>query len=149
MKRSTRKPPGKRNKDDYEVGYGRPPKATQFKKGTSGNKKGRPKETKDIVTIFYEEMHRMIPISQSGKRRTITIARAAIKQLTNKAATGDPKAIQTIINISKELGDLKLPNALQQPQRRKFTLNIFSKDLETGQRVRVTPANVREPDDNE
>ena len=29
--------------DDYEVGYGRPPKSGQFKKGQSGNPKGRPR----------------------------------------------------------------------------------------------------------
>jgi hypothetical protein len=27
----------------YEVGYGKPPQSTQFKKGKSGNPKGRPK----------------------------------------------------------------------------------------------------------
>jgi hypothetical protein len=29
--------------DDYEVGYKKPPKATQFKPGQSGNPAGRPK----------------------------------------------------------------------------------------------------------
>jgi hypothetical protein len=27
---------------DYDVGYGRPPKKSRFKKGTSGNPSGRP-----------------------------------------------------------------------------------------------------------
>ena len=30
---------------EYSVGYGRPPKSTQFRRGRSGNPKGRPKET--------------------------------------------------------------------------------------------------------
>ena len=33
---------------DYEVGYGRPPKEYQFKPGTSGNYKGRPKKKSDF-----------------------------------------------------------------------------------------------------
>ena len=69
-------------------------------------------------------------------------------QLSNKAATGDSKATQAIINISRELGDLKHPDPLQEPQRRKFTLNIFDKDLETGQFVRVKPGTRQKIDDD-
>jgi hypothetical protein len=94
-------------------------------------------------------MNQRVAISENGQRRTITIVEAILKQLANKAATGDPKAIQAIINIARELGDLKLPDPMQEPQRHKFTLNIFAKDPETGQRVRVNPPNVRKADDDE
>jgi hypothetical protein len=124
-----------RNRSDYEIGYGRPPRATQFKKGTSGNKKGRPKGSKNIAMLFHEEMYRRITISENGERRTITKIEAAIKQLINKAATGDPKAFQATLNIARELGGLKLPEQLQEPLE--FTLNIFEKDLKTGEPVQV------------
>ena len=35
-------PTGCRTTDRYEVGYGKPPKNTRFKKGMSGNPGGRP-----------------------------------------------------------------------------------------------------------
>lgn len=146
MKRKAPPKPGRR---DYPVGFGRPPKATQFKKGTSGNKKGRPRETKNIATLFNQEMNQRIVISENGKRRTITKFEAALKQLRNKAATGDPKAIQTIINIARELGYLNLPDPLQEPEVLDFTVNVFEKDLVTGKSVRVDTPNVREPDDDE
>jgi hypothetical protein len=144
-----RKTPRNRNRSGYKIGYGRPPKETQFKKGTSGNNKGRPKGTKNIATLFHQEMYQRVTISENGERRTITKAEAALKQLVNKAATGDPKAIQAMINIARELGDLKLPDLLQEPKRHTFTLNVFQKDLETGERIRVNPANRQTPDNDD
>ena len=35
----------------YEVGYGKPPKHTQFKKGQSGNPKGRPKQVQAHMPV--------------------------------------------------------------------------------------------------
>jgi hypothetical protein len=34
--------------DDYEIGYGKPPKNSQFQKGISGNSRGRPQESLDF-----------------------------------------------------------------------------------------------------
>ena len=106
------------------IGYGNPPKHSPFKKGTSGNKKGRPKGTRNLATVFHNELNKRVVISENGQRRTITKVEAAIKQLINKAATGDAKAIQAIINISKELGDLKLPDTYQKRNPMVFTLRI-------------------------
>ena len=133
-----RKISSKRNRSDYEIGFGRPPKATQFKKGTSGNKKGRPKGTKNIATLFHEAMHQRVAISENGQRRTITKIEAALTQLANKAATGDPKAIQASINIARELGYLKLPDPSQESQVIRFGLKIFEKNPETGESVCVS-----------
>lgn len=59
--------------DDYNVGYKNPPKDTQFKKGMSGNPKGRPKGTKNIRTVLNDTLNEKIQITQNGKTSTATI----------------------------------------------------------------------------
>jgi len=91
--------------DDREappkVGYGKPPAASRFRPGQSGNTKGRPKGEKNTATIWNEELNARIPVTENGKRKTISKRRAYIKQVTNKAASGDLKAVATIENQTR------------------------------------------------
>lgn len=88
-------------KSDYPVGYAKPPQATRFKPGQSGNPKGRPKGAKNFATIFEEELETRIPVTENGKRKKITKRRAAVKQIVNKAVGGDVKAIGTVLNEAR------------------------------------------------
>lgn len=83
----------------YAVGYGRPPKASQFQKGQSGNPKGRPKGSLNVATALERELNQRVTIKENGVTRTITKFEAAIKQMVNKAATGDAKAIQFLVSV--------------------------------------------------
>ena len=79
-------------KNCYEVGYGKPPLHTRFRKGQSGNPKGRGKGTKNFATIFMKAMSQSVTITENGKRRKISKLDAAVTQLANDAARGDKKA---------------------------------------------------------
>jgi hypothetical protein len=79
-------------KKPYEIGYGKPPKATRFKPGESGNSKGRPKGSKNLATLLEEELSATVPVTENGKRKMISKLRVAVKQLVNKCAGGDLKA---------------------------------------------------------
>ena len=71
------------------VGYGKPPKKTRFKKGRSGNPKGRPKGTKNLKTDLAEELAERINLSEGGQKITISKQRAMLKSLMIKAVKGD------------------------------------------------------------
>src|SRR5712691_5095508 len=85
--------------DDGPVGYGKPPQHTQFKKGVSGNPKGRRKGSKGFATIFRKSVNDAVPVMENGRRRRISKLEAAVKQLVNKAASGDPKATNLVVQL--------------------------------------------------
>lgn len=84
---------------DYAVGYGKPPKATQFRKGQSGNPKGRPKGRKNAATVLNEVLAEKVTINENGQRRKVTKLEAAFKQVVNGAITGDNKSSRLLIQI--------------------------------------------------
>jgi Family of unknown function (DUF5681) len=86
----------------FGVGYGKPPKHTQFVKGKSGNPKGRGKGVRNFATEIQTELNTRIPITEDGRRKKITKRKAVAKQLVNKAATGDQKAIPVLLNEARQ-----------------------------------------------
>jgi hypothetical protein len=87
-----------KGKSSYEVGYRNPPKHTQFHKGQSGNAQGRPKGSGNFATALQRELKARVPVTEDGKRKKITKREAVAKQLVNKAAAGDPKAIPILLS---------------------------------------------------
>ena len=85
--------------DDYEVGYGRPPKKHRFKKGKSGNVHGRPKGSKNFVTDLREELNEKITIREGGKTKRISKQRAFIKSLVADGVTGKPPSRTSLSNM--------------------------------------------------
>lgn len=83
-------------KRDYDIGFGRPPNASKFKRGKSGNPKGRPKGSRNISTLIARELNDQVTVTENGKQRRLSKGQIAIRQLVNKAAAGDPKAMQAI-----------------------------------------------------
>jgi hypothetical protein len=85
--------------DDYEVGYKKPPKHTQFKPGQSGNPKGRPAGTKNLATHLEEELAEKISVTESGVQQQVTKQRAMVKSLFAKAMKGETRASSVLINL--------------------------------------------------
>src|SRR3954451_13737097 len=85
--------------DSYEVGYGKPPKDTRFKKGSSGNPKGRPRKALDFHLELLREFGSSITINENGRRRRISKYEAVIKQLAIKAMSGNLSAIRILLGL--------------------------------------------------
>lgn len=85
--------------DTYDVGFGKPPKHSQFPKGISGNRKGRPKGKRNLATVLRETLEEKVPITENGSRKMVTKLEAAVKQLANKAASGDLVALKQLIAL--------------------------------------------------
>lgn len=89
-----RKPTG-----TYTVGYGRPPAHTRFQPGQSGNPRGRRKGAKNLATLLAAALDERVTVKEGGKQRKITKREAMIKQLVNKSAGADLRAIRMLLDL--------------------------------------------------
>ena len=79
---------------NYQVGYGKPPLIRRFKLGHSGNRRGRPRGSKNRKTIVREianEMHAVTEDGLQGRRSTLELMLLALR---NRAAEGDVRAFR-------------------------------------------------------
>jgi hypothetical protein len=103
------------NASGSETGYGHPPVNMRFKKGQSGNPRGRPKGGRSLATILNRALRERVVINEGGRRKTVTKLEAAVKQVTNKAASGDPVAGRQLFTLIQIIE--------QQPQETSMAIN--------------------------
>lgn len=113
-----------------EIGYGKPPRHTQFKKGQSGNPKGRPRGSLNVATILARTLREQVTVNEGGRRRTISKLEAAVKQIVNKAATGDAGAIRFLLGLTQMVEaqlDAKEPKAELPEDDRKVMAGLLAR----------------------
>lgn len=83
------------------VGFGRPPAATRFRKGQSGNPKGRPRNRRREIP-YDHLLGQMVTIREDGRERRVTAAEAFILSLTKKGLAGDSAAARASLAAIEE-----------------------------------------------
>jgi hypothetical protein len=87
----------------YEVGYGKPPTATRFQKGRSGNPSGRPKKDPqplDPGVVLQSIDSETIVVVDNGKRKRMTKAETSFRLQFTKAIKGDLRAARLIFGMA-------------------------------------------------
>ena len=84
-----------------KVGYCRPPRATRFRPGQSGNPRGRPRKPKPIQELLATELRRRVVIRENGREQRIPKLELVMKRLVNDAIQGSYPAVRLLIDLIK------------------------------------------------
>src|SRR5271166_5940174 len=103
---------------DNKVGPGKPPLHTRFKKGQSGNPRGR--SPKNLPALLADALNERVWVTIDGKRRKITKREAIVTQMVNKSASADLRATKMLIDMMKDV-EQKANGAPQPPSPPPFT----------------------------
>jgi hypothetical protein len=87
--------------DDYEVGYGRPPRHSRFRPGQSGNPRGRPNGSRNFASDLDRLLMAKITVNRDGKPRKVTTQEAALLRLGERALKGDPRALLRLLDLAQ------------------------------------------------
>ena len=85
------------------VGYRRPPVASRFKPGQSGNPRGRPKGSKNIDTLCRSLLARKVTIQENGGRRKVSAVEAILLAAIQRAVRGDNRAARLLIDLNHRI----------------------------------------------
>ena len=83
----------------YKVGYRKPPKATRFRPGVSGNARGRPKGSLNLATDLSAELSETTTVKEGGRSRRVSKQRALIKTLMKNALKGEVKSAAAVLAL--------------------------------------------------
>ena len=86
-----------------DTGYGKPPQHTRFRKGVSGNPKGRPKGSLNVSTVLWRQLRTKIEVEENGARKVMTKPEASMMRLVNKTANGDLVALRYLTSLVTSL----------------------------------------------
>jgi hypothetical protein len=81
---------------DYDVGFCKPPKDGQFKKGKSGNPRGRPKGAKGLKAIGRALLLEKVTVRTGGSQKKVARIEALVMKQIEQALKGDAKAMQAL-----------------------------------------------------
>lgn len=141
----------------YDVGYRKPPVATRFKSGRSGNPKGRPKGARNkepalgeerLKSIILAEAYRTIRVSEGKREINIPMAQAVVRALAVNAARGQVRAQQVFATLLSQTETSRKALADEYMQTAIEYKNGWDEELERRRRLGIDgPEPLPHPDD--
>ena len=87
--------------NEKKVGYKKPPEKTQFKKGKSGNPRGRPKKSDHLYfgDLCIDMMNEKITITENGTKKEILKKEAFVRALFNHCLSGKAAHAKLVMDM--------------------------------------------------
>lgn len=101
-------------KGDYEVGYGKPPRNRQFKKGQSGNAAGKRPGTRGIRAALLRELNAFVEVPHNGGTRKVRVKQIMMKSLAHKAAKAEMRVTNFVYRELREIEEESLARERKQ-----------------------------------
>ncbi len=97
----------------YEVGYGKPPRHTQFKSGQSGNPGGRPRGQRSdrLQKLALHEAYRTVVVKEEGRAVPLSAIQAVLRSHIEMAAHGNVRAQCAILAMIRDAERADAANA--------------------------------------
>jgi Family of unknown function (DUF5681) len=93
--------------DTYQVGYGKPPTHSRFRKGQSGNPTGQRQslnEAERLKKIILQEAYRLLTVRDGGDIKRMAAVQAVLRSQIASAVKGNVSAQRAMLNTIQQLG---------------------------------------------
>ena len=95
----------RRDENEYEIGYAKPPKHGQFKKGE--RRGGRAKGSRNLMAVFKEIVAKKVRVTEGDSVRTMSLGEAVLRANFREAIKGNRLAMNNVFTLADELGLFK------------------------------------------
>lgn len=92
-----------------EVGYKSPPVKSQFRKGQSGNPRGRGKGQRNLTPVLREVLAQTVRVKRGAKAERMSKGDALIQMLLSMAHGGDGRAIKAMLELTEKIARIHIP----------------------------------------
>jgi hypothetical protein len=89
---------------EYQIGYGKPPKEHQFKRGQSANPRGRPRGRLNKKAVWERIMSEPMYIREEGKMRKVTKYEGLCLAQLTKGIKGDARSAKFAMSEAERAG---------------------------------------------
>ncbi len=130
------------------VGYKRPPRHGRFRKGQSGNPRGRRKGS-STRSAAEKVLDRKVMATVDGQRRKLPITEALVLQLAQRALAGDLRATRDFLKIADQMaaatpdpgrrGPLVITRKIISPKDCNPALEALGVIIPVGERYKIAP----------